>query len=233
MEKTMPGAENKIAKKALVTGASSGLGRAVAAVLIGSGVNVVAVSRTRPRLDCLHIKTDLTLDASIARTLRQVRKKHADCDLLVQCAGVLHWNNAGETPRKQIDADCAVNLIGMMKIADGLMPIISKNNGDIVIVGSTSSFNTPPGSSVYCAAKHGVLGYIKALQAECRNRDVRIIGIHPGGFKSQLHIKAGTRIGRSTLMDPEDIARLIVSLIALPRNMEVSEIIINRKVVTR
>jgi len=227
----MPRAEQKVAKKAIITGASSGLGRAVSTALIGSGVSVVALSRTRPRLDCLHIRTDLTSNASITQALGRIRKNHADTSLLVLCAGVLHWHAAGKNPIISVDNDIAVNLSGMIKIADGILPIIRKNRGDIVIIGSTSSFRTPPGSSVYCAAKHGVLGYIKALQAECRNEDIRILGIHPGGFKSEFHRKAKTKIDHSTLMDPEELAQLIVSLIALPRNMEVSEIIINRKVV--
>ena len=121
----------------------------------------------------------------------------------------------------------------MIKIVDGLLPIIKKNRGDVIIIGSTSSFNTPPGSSIYCAAKHGVLGYIKALQAECKTEDVSILGIHPGGFRSQFHIKAETKINYATLIDPKEIAQLILYLLALPRNMEISEIIINRKTASK
>jgi short-subunit dehydrogenase len=112
---------------------------------------------------------------------------------------------------------------------DGIMPIIKKNRGDVVIVGSTSSFTTSAGSSLYCAAKHGVLGYIKALQTEFANEDVRIHGIHPGGFKSQFHIKAQSKLKQEVLMDPDELAAMILSFVALPRNMQVSEIIINRK----
>ena len=217
-------------KKALITGASGGLGNAIAAALLKKGFSVINISRNPGGVDCINIPTDLTSNASITRSLGRIRKNHADASLLVLCAGVLHWHAAGKNPAALVDNDIAVNLAGMIKITDGTLPIIKKNRGDIVIIGSTSSFNTPPGSSVYCAAKHGVLGYIKALQAECRNEDLRILGIHPGGFKSGFHRKAKTKINHSTLMDPEELARLIVSLITLPRNMEVSEIIINRKV---
>ena len=221
----------KPVKKALITGASSGLGYEIAATLITKGISVVNISRNRTGLKGENIQTDLTSNASITRALGRIRKNHSDANLLIQCAGVLHWRAAGKNLAVTVDNDIAVNLSGMIKIADGIVPIIKKNRGDIVIIGSTSSFNTPPGSSVYCAAKHGVLGYIKALQAECKNEDIRILGIHPGGFKSQFHRKAKTSIDHSTLMDPKELARLIVSLLALPRNMEVSEIIINRKAV--
>ena len=220
-------------KKALITGASSGLGYEVAALLIKSGVSVINVSRTATDLTCENILTDLTSNGSITRMIDRVRGHHPDCSLLVSCAGVLHWHAAGENPVATIDNDLAVNLSGMIKIVDGLLPIIKKNRGDVVIIGSTSSFNTPPGSSIYCAAKHGVLGYIKALQAECKTEDVRILGIHPGGFRSQFHIKAETKIDYATLIDPKEIAQLILSLLALPRNMEISEIIINRKTASK
>jgi NADP-dependent 3-hydroxy acid dehydrogenase YdfG len=225
----MPASSKSMIGKAVITGASSGLGHAIARLLIKKAINVVNISRRRSGLHCENIVTDLTRNASIQRMVDLVKKRHSDCNLLILCAGVLHWHNAGENPIDQVDNDIGVNLTGMIKVVDGLMPLIRRNRGDIVIIGSTSSFNTPPGSSVYCAAKHGVLGYIKALQAECKNENVRILGIHPGGFKSEFHIKAKTDIDHTILIDPGDLARLIVAMLALPRNMEVSEIIINRK----
>lgn len=220
-------------KKALVTGASSGLGREIAAALIKSGTVVVNISRNPGGPGSVDLRTDLTSSASITRAIGRIRKNHSDASLLVLCAGVLHWRAAGKNPAALVENDMAVNLSGMIKIADGILPVIRKNRGDIVIIGSTSSFNTPPESSVYCAAKHGVLGYIKALQAELKNEDIRIIGVHPGGFKSQFHVKAKTKINLKHLMDPKEIASLALSLLALPRNMEVSEIIVNRKVIAQ
>ncbi len=216
-------------KKAIITGGSSGLGYAVAAMLLKNGSTVVNASRTGCDLGCEHLPTDLTDNGSIARMVETVRKNHQDCNLLVSCAGLMHWAEVGKNPISQVDGDLAVNLTGMIKVVDGIMPIIKKNRGDVVIVGSTSSFTASAGSSLYCAAKHGVLGYIKALQTEFANDDVRIHGIYPGGFKSQFHIKAKSNLKQETLMDPDDLAALILSFVALPRNMQVSEIIINRK----
>ena len=229
----MPSIAPHTPRTALITGASSGLGLEIARLLLGNGDNVINASRTPSDLACENIATDLTNSGSIARMVELVGKKHPGCNLLVSCAGAMHWAEAGKNSGDLIDNDLAVNLSGMMKAVEGLMPLIRKNRGDIVIIGSTSSFNTPSGSSVYCAAKHGVLGYIKALQVECRNDDIRILGIHPGGFKSQFHIKAKTKIDFDSLIDPENLARLILDLLALPRNMEVSEIIINRKTASR
>jgi len=116
-----------------------------------------------------------------------------------------------------------------MRLVNGIIDIIKKNKGDIVVVGSTSSFNAFPGCAVYTATKHSVLGYIKALQAELKKENVRVIGFHPGGFKSNLHIKAKSDLNYDVLMEPRDLAKLLINLVELPKNIEVSEIIINRK----
>lgn len=216
-------------KKAIVTGASSGLGRAIAGRLLENGAKVVNISRNPSDLPCENIPTDLTVNQSIGQTLGLVTTAHQDCDLLVSCAGVLHWADAGKNSADMVDADIAVNLTGMIKIVDGILPIVHKNSGDVIIIGSTSSFAGPAGSAIYNASKHGVLGYIKSLQTEFQDKDLRITGVYPGGFRSPFHIKAGSPLKQESLMDPNQLATLILSLVALPRNMQVSEIIINRR----
>ena len=216
-------------KKAIITGASSGLGYEIAAKLIEKGVKVVNLSRTPSSLKLTNIETDLTKNKDIENAVKIIKKDHKDADILVLCAGVLHWHKVGEIPINEIDDDFAVNITSQIKLTNGLLEIIKKNKGDIVIIGSTSSFVTYGGSSVYSANKHAVLGFIKSLQTELKKEDVRVIGFHPGGFRSQLHVKAGTNLKPKDLMDAKDIASLIVFTLELPRNMQVSEIIIDRK----
>ncbi len=216
-------------KKAIITGASSGLGHEIASSLLDKGIEVINLSRTKSKLPVVNIETDLTKNRDIQNAVKIINENHKDADLLILCAGVLHLHNAGENPVDEIDSDFAVNITGSIKLTEGIIELIKKSKGDIVITGSTSSFVSHGGNSVYVAAKHAVLGYIKSLQAEFKKQDVRIIGFHPGGFQSQLHIKAGTGFKQEDLMDPRYLASLLVSILELPRNMEVSEIIINRK----
>jgi NADP-dependent 3-hydroxy acid dehydrogenase YdfG len=216
-------------KKAIITGASSGLGREIASKLIEKGVAVINLSRTPSKLSVTNIKTDLTKNDDIKKAIEIINKEHQDADVLILCSGVLHWHKVGENLIEEIDSDFATNITGSIKLTDGVISILKKNKGDIAVIGSTSSFICYPASSVYNAAKHAVLGFIKSLQAEYKKDDVRIIGFHPGGFKSQLHIKAGTGLKPENLMDPKDLANLLVFILNLPRNMEISEIIINRK----
>jgi uncharacterized protein len=216
-------------KKAIITGASSGLGYEIAQKLIKKRIEVVNLSRTPSKLNVKNIKTDLTNDKDIKNAISIIKKEHKDSDLLILCAGVLHWHEMGDFPNNEIDKDFAVNITGTIKLTNGLMQIIKENHGDVVIIGSTSSFVSYGRDSVYVSAKHAVLGFIKGLQAEYKKEDVRIIGFHPGGFNSHLHVKEGSGLDPKDLMNPKDLANLIMNVLELPRNVEVSEIIVNRK----
>ncbi|MFO8016094.1 MAG: SDR family oxidoreductase [Candidatus Woesearchaeota archaeon] len=216
-------------KKAVITGASSGLGYGIASKLTGRGVKVVNLSRNECDLEVENVKTDLTKNSDITSAIAKLNGFHKDIDLLVLNAGVLHWRDAGKESAEEVDHDFAVNITGAIKLVNGLIELIKKNEGDIVIIGSTGSFTAEKGSSTYCSAKHAVLGFIRALQAEFKKEGVRIIGFHPGGFRSQLHIKAGSPLRQEDLMDAGDLADLLIHALEAPRSLEVSEIIVNRK----
>lgn len=216
-------------KKAIITGASSGLGHEIALALLKRKVKIINISREDSKLNVVNIKTDLTSNKEIEKAINFVLKNHRDADVLILCAGLMHWHYMGQNPAEEIDNDVAVNLTSQIKIVNGLIDIIKKNKGDIIIVGSTASFSCHPECSVYNASKHGVLGFIKSLQQDYKNEDLRIIGFYPGGFKSKFHINAKSKLKQEDLMDPKYLAQLVINSLELPRNMEVSEIVINRK----
>lgn len=216
-------------KKAIITGASSGLGHEIALKLVEKGVKVVNLSRTKSKLDLVNIKTDLAEHQEVVKAVNKIKKEHQDLDLLILNAGVMHRHFVGETPLEEVDKDFSVNITSSIKLIDSLISLIKKNKGDIVVVGSTGSFHTYGGTSVYTTAKHAVLGYIKSLQVELKKEDVRVIGFHPGGFRSQLHLKAGSGLKQEDLMDPKYLAQLLMSILELPRSVQVSEVIIDRK----
>ena len=217
-------------KKAVITGASSGLGYEIAQQFVKKGVKVVNLSRTPSKLKITNIHTDLSKNEDIKNAVAIINKEYTDVDVLVSCAGVLHWSDIEELQAEEIDKDFAVNITGAIKLTNGLLSLIKKNKGDVVIIGSTSSFVSRGRDLVYVSTKHAILGFIRSLQAECKKEDVRIIGFHPGGFRSSMHLKAHSGFKPEELMDPKDLAGLIMSILELPRNMEVSEILVNRKV---
>ncbi|MFH1134260.1 MAG: SDR family oxidoreductase [Nanoarchaeota archaeon] len=215
-------------KKVLIIGGSGGLGRAIIKRL-KHRANTVNVSREASGAD-RDIRVDLRKRGDVLRALGQLKK--FDFDTIICCSGILHWHKTGTIPSDEIDADFAVNVTGPLKLIDGLVPQLRKNHGDLLIVGSTSSFVCYPDSAVYQAAKHGMLGYIKSLQAELKKEDVRVIGFYPGGFDSGFHDKAKSPILKKDLMRTDDVADLLLHVLSLPRSMQVSEMIIDRKTIT-
>jgi NADP-dependent 3-hydroxy acid dehydrogenase YdfG len=217
-------------KKAIITGASSGLGHEIALKLIEKGVKVINLSRTESKLDVINFKTDLSKHEDVVNAINIIKKEHSDLDLLILNSGVAHWNYVGKVPINEIDEDFAVNVTGAIKLTNGLISLIKENKGDFVFIGSTSSFVSYGEDSVYVSAKYAVRGYVKSLQKELKKENVRVIGFHPGGFKSQFHIKANSGLKEEELMDPKYLAQLLMSILEMPKSVQVSEIIIDRKV---
>lgn len=211
-------------KKALITGASSGLGLEIGKVLQKEEkATIINLSRKRSPFE--NITVDLANDKQILQAIEFIKKKHSDFDLLVLNAGIMPDAALGAIDF-DIDHLFQVNISASIKLVNELLPLIKKNHCDIVVVGSTSSFKHFPGHGAYTATKHAVLGFVKVLQTELKQDDVRVIGFHPGGFNSNLR---GPGVVKEGYMDPKYLASLLLSLLRLPRNMEVSEIIISRR----
>tara|TARA_Y100000310_G_scaffold268673_1_gene281380 strand:+ start:1951 stop:2631 length:681 start_codon:yes stop_codon:yes gene_type:complete len=218
-------------KKAIVTGASSGLGYEIAKQLLAKGVKVVNLSSSKCNLDVENIKVDLSKHNQLMKAIDRLKKKHKDLDLLVCCAGLMHRNYIGKIPPKSIDHDFSVNVTSNIKLTNAFLPILKKNRGDIAVVISTCAYVAHLETSVYNSTKAALSGYVKSLQLELNNSgdDVRVIGFYPGGFKSQLHIKAKSPLKQRDLMNPEDLAKMIMYSLEMPRNAQVSEIIVDRR----
>lgn len=218
-------------KKAIVTGASSGLGYQIAKQLTSKGVKVVNLSSSKCDLDVENVNVDLSKHNQLMKVISNLEKKHKDLDLLVCCAGLMHQNFIGKIPAETIDHDFAVNVTSNIKLTNAFLPILKKNKGDIVAIVSTCAYVTHSKSSVYNATKAAFSSYVKTLQLELKQNgdDIRVIGFYPGSFKSKLLVKAKSPLKQKDLMNPEDLAKMILHCLEMPRNAQVSEIIIDRR----
>ena len=211
-------------KKAIITGASSGLGYEIASNLIEKGVVVVNVSRTESDLKLTNIKADLSNSNDIVNAIELIKKEHSDFDVLILNSGIMPLAEIGKTDF-DIDHMFRVNVTGSIKLVDGLIDNIKKNKGDILVVGSTASFRCSLAHGVYSSSKHAVLGYIRALQTELKDDNVRVIGVHPGGFNSNLR---GRGVLKEGYMNPKDLAKFMVTILELPKGIQISEVVIDR-----
>lgn len=203
--------------KVLITGASSGLGLEVGKLFEKKDFEVINLSRNASPFQ--DITLDLSDDASIARAIQNIEEHHSAFDAVIFNAGIMPLAKAGA-----IDNVFQVNITGTIKLVNALLDLIKENRSDIVIVGSTAAFKGCENRSAYCASKHAVEGFIRSLQVELKDEPVRVVGFHPGGFNSNL--RGTTKEG---YMEPGDLATFLIQILELPRNMEVSEVVINRK----
>ena len=206
---------------AIVTGASSGLGREIA-LLLGDGERqVVGVSRNpfhEPPI------ASVAGDASHRETASRavdVAKQLGRINLLVNCAGAGVFGPVGSYDEAAIARVIESNLIATIVFCEALFPRFRDDGGTIVNVLSTAALIGKPNESVYCASKWGARGYSESLRAEAKGTKARIMTVAPGGMDTAFWPSR-----KPDFMDPKAIAAIVVDAISRPVN--VGEIVINR-----
>lgn len=215
----------------IITGVSDGLGYQLAKKALSNGYKVVGVSRTLPDLKIEYIKADLTEEDGLNTVVKTIKEKYSKFDVLINCAGMLSVKPLGAVEYAETLNLFKLNVIAPIFLISELVELIKSNEADIVNIGSTVGSKAYESQAAYGASKWAVRGLNQNLQLEFKNTKCRVIGFNPGGFKSNFFEKA-TGIENhdwSGWMNPAEIADFILQIIALPKNMEVSDIMLNRK----
>jgi NAD(P)-dependent dehydrogenase (short-subunit alcohol dehydrogenase family) len=168
---------------ALVTGASSGIGRATAKALQGAGYRVFGTSRraAAERLDGVTmLSCDVTDDASVAKLVEEVLAKAGRIDLLVNNAGIGLLGAAEESSPEQAQALFDVNVFGVLRMTNGVLPAMRRQRkGTIINLSSVLGFIPAPYSALYAATKHAIEGYSESLDHELRTFGIRVVLVEP------------------------------------------------------
>ncbi|HRO64978.1 MAG TPA: SDR family oxidoreductase [Candidatus Dojkabacteria bacterium] len=218
-------------KTIIITGVSDGLGYQLAKKALDAGHNVVGISRSVPDLKINHIKGDLSEEDGLNAVVETIKEKYSDFNVLINCAGMLSVKPLGKVEYAETLKLFKLNVIAPLFLVSELVEIIKSNEADIVNIGSTVGSKAYENQAAYGASKWAVRGLNQNLQLEFKNTKCRVIGFNRGGFKSNFFEKA-TGIENndwSSWMNPSEIAEFILQVIALPKNMEVSDIKLNRK----
>jgi len=212
-------------KTALVTGASSGIGRELAKLLAGEGHDVVLVARRRDRLEELArelvarngvssrvIARDLEDPASPAEIFRELETEGINVDILVNDAGLGIYGRFWETDLARQLAVIQVNLVALTNLTGRFLPgMVSRRKGKIVNVSSTAAFQPGPYMAVYYATKAYVLSFSEALAEELAGTGVSVTALCPGPTVTEFQEGAGiedTWLFRGPLvMDARSVAR--------------------------
>ncbi|HEX8409143.1 MAG TPA: SDR family oxidoreductase [Thermoanaerobaculia bacterium] len=205
-----------MAKVAIVTGGTSGLGEAIAELLRDRGMQVVTVSRR----DAADVTGNAAHEDTVLRAVSHAESL-GDITLLVNCAGVGVFGAAGSYVEEDVRQVLDANLVATILFCDELFPRFTRDGGTIVNILSTAALQPKVNESVYCAAKWGARGYTEVLKAEAKGTQARVISVAPGGMHTPFWEQA-----REGFMDPKAIARVIVDALDAPVN--VNSIVIER-----
>ena len=173
-------------KTVLVAGASSGLGRAVAEALARDGHTVYAGARSfaagqEAPAGCRALALDVTEETSVRAAVEAVLKEQGRIDALVSCAATFTMAPLEELPPETLENMLRVNLIGMSRCVQAVLPSMRRQGGGhIVLFSSLNGLFSIPFQGAYCVTKHGVEAYGEALSQEARRFGIRVTVVEPG-----------------------------------------------------
>lgn len=192
----------------LVTGASSGIGRATALRAAEAGDHVVLVARGRDSLEetatvatrlgaasTLVLPTDVGDDEAVARCVDATLERHDRIDVVVNSAGVVAYGRAEEVPVEVFDGVLRTNLHGSANVARHVLPVMQEQGeGSLVLVGSVIGHVAVPSMTAYVVSKWGVRSLARQLQLENRQHggDVRVLYVAPGGIDTPIYQQAAS-----------------------------------------
>lgn len=215
-------------RTALVTGASSGLGEAIARALADEGAAVIGAARRFPAGApaaasgrVTPVRLDVTDEAAIVSLFARV-----DPDIVVSCAGTGVFAPFAEASLSDLREMLDVHIAGAFLCARELLrrAAARKRGGHIVNVSSIAAFRTFPASAAYSAAKEGLRGLTRVLVEEARPLDVRVTGLYPGAIDTPIW-DGREGFDRAAMMRPESVAALVVEIVARPE-MSVEELLV-------
>jgi NAD(P)-dependent dehydrogenase (short-subunit alcohol dehydrogenase family) len=225
---------------ALVTGASSGIGRAIALGLGAAGATVIAVARDGDRLEAVAteagaagsrieaVACDVTDDDQVRSLGERVTAAPGSLDILVHSAGTIEFGHVADVGIDQLERMIRTNLRAPYALTQVALPLLTRAGGDVVFVNSSAGVRPSAGVAAYGAAKHALRGFADALRDEVNPLGIRVTTIYPGRTHTPMQASVYEWEGRDEslegLLEPADIAALVVSIVGLPRTAEVTDV---------
>jgi NADP-dependent 3-hydroxy acid dehydrogenase YdfG len=242
-------------KTALITGASSGIGRSTAIALAAAGAKVAVVARRAERLkelaaaieadggQALARAADVTREEEAAQAVEDTIGQFGGLDILVNAAGM---TQTGQVENGNLDDWRYVfelNFWASMYTSRAAIPALRQGGGDIVNISSTAGRHTVGATfGPYASSKHALTAFNESLRAEVTLAGIRVSIVEPGATSTEIHehikderVRESTRqhIMKDGAMQPEDVADAIVFMVSLPPRVNISQLVIRPSVDTR
>ncbi|MFF0658586.1 SDR family oxidoreductase [Micromonospora tulbaghiae] len=219
-------------KVAFVTGASSGIGAAVAHALAARGVKLGLASRSAPDpglADRVNISCDVRDPAQVEAAVAETVARFGGLDIVVANAGVGSWGDFEQTPLAELDEMVDVNIRGLFHTVRAALPHLrARGAADIITVASEAGRRGLPDEAAYVATKFAAVGFTRSLDHELRESGIRCCNVCPGGVATEFGMGRGLRTPDmpelDDMMRPEDVAETIIFALTRPRHYRMLEV---------
>jgi NAD(P)-dependent dehydrogenase (short-subunit alcohol dehydrogenase family) len=226
-------------RTAIVTGATSGIGAAVARTLASSGMRVYLIGRDArklaaagraigaPRLAGM-ARADLTSLADLRRLLKEITTQVKRLDALVHCAGEYEWTEVGHLDADTFERLFSVNVRAPYLLTQGLLVPLARAKGQVIFFNSSVVKHPGQGLALYKATQHALQGLSDSLRQDLNRRGVRVSSLFPGRTATprmqRIYAREGKRYRPQVLLSAADVAALVLQLTQLPRRLEVTDV---------
>lgn len=226
-----------VGKTAIVTGASSGIGSAIAKELAGTGANVVLAARNEEKLATIAeeigqksktvcVQTDVTKQQDVNLLAERAQQAFGGVDIYVNNAGMMGSSRVLEGDVSEWEQMIDINVKGVLYGIHSVLPdMLEKQRGHIVNIASDSGFEVTERLTVYCATKFAVRAISTGMEKELAQTGVRVTSISPGMVETPLSSDSPFESNRKKL-EPKDIARAVVYAVTQPDYVNVNEILV-------
>ncbi len=226
---------------ALITGASSGIGKATAIAFAKAGINLVLVGRNQQKLDEVALQTrsfgvevavfivDLSDLSQVHDKISALVETLPRLDIVINNAGMGYTNGLLETPLADWQRVIDLNVTSVFQVIQAVLPKLrSQKFGTIINLSSVAAHQTFPNWGLYCVSKFGLLALTKTLAAEERSYGIRAISMSPGSVNTELWDTDTVQadFDRSAMLTPEVVAASILYAAQMPQGATIEEMIL-------
>jgi short-subunit dehydrogenase len=226
--------------RSVITGASSGIGKAIAVAIASKGGSVCLVGRDQGRLEAvakisretarsvLVHAADLSADGAVEALAQRIRREFAALDILVHCAGTHSAGTLEATPVQQLDCLYRTNLRMPFALTQALLPLLKSTRGQIVFINSSQGLQARGNTGAFAATQHALKAITDSLRQEVNADGLRVLSVFPGRTATPrmkaLYESEGRRYQPELLLQAEDIAQVVLNALLLPRTAEVTNV---------
>jgi short-subunit dehydrogenase len=226
-------------RRALITGASSGIGKATALAFAKAGIDVALVSRSQNKLERVAaaaketgveakaFTVDLSCVSQVKAKMQAIADEFGDIDILVNNAGIGYTANLSDTPLEDWQKVMDLNLTSIFQCMMGILPgMRQRGKGTIINIASIAAKQAFAGWGAYCVSKAGLLALSQTLAQEERIHGIRVIAICPGAVNTEIWDTETVDVNfdRTKMLTPEIVAHTILHTALLPQEAVIEEL---------